>query len=93
MDLGPFHLNQSVITDQDKQLPKENANIADEWLNLEEFYKPRDNEIYELNQFITESLNYRWNLISDNIHPASYLVDPRFRNNLIEHEDFRVEKN
>jgi len=58
------------------------SNVLKIWLDLEKEYDVESPQrIYKKRHcnFITERLNERWNLISHNIHPASFLLDPRFR--------------
>lgn len=52
------------------------------WLGLEEKYDP-NNVVHfsttEMQHFVREQLDKRWDLISDDVHAASFSIDPRFR--------------
>jgi len=51
------------------------------WMELEDTFKPNAASIFsqELCELITDSLNLRWDLISEDIHSASFLLDPQFK--------------
>jgi len=42
---------------------------------------------------VSNSLNRRWDLISHNIHAASFLLDPRYIGKSVDDEDYRDGEN
>lgn len=55
------------------------SNVYSEWIKLEALYDDDSYKDEKLVEFILSSLNKRWDLISEDVHIASYLLDPRFR--------------
>jgi len=58
--------------------------IFSQWDSL---YQQSDNDELSLNDTILESVRKRWDLISDDVHAACYVLDPRFINCPIGAED------
>ena len=59
------------------------SNVLNEWMKLENTYNVNIQSIIpiDVRTFVTLRLQERWRLISDEIHIASYALDPRFRSN------------
>ena len=64
-------------------------------MHLEEFYKTPNlsTSFSELPDLISVYLASRWDLISDSLFAASFLVDPRWRSESLEEEDLQDAEN
>jgi len=67
------------------------SNVAFHWKKLENFFDPTStSSLIDIatRDFVTNSLDERWNMFEEYIHWASFILDPRFRQEHIDFTDY-----